>query len=59
MKPKSYKVLEMCIESGVKLGLALAHKHKVSPTLTDLEDTILTAIEYEIIDWFDLESDND
>jgi hypothetical protein len=59
MKPKSYKVLEMCIESGVKFGLARSYKHTDSPTLTDLEDNILAAIEYEICEWFDLESDND
>ena len=59
MKPKSDKVLEMCIENGVKLGLARAYKDTDSPTLIELEDYILTTIECEICEWFDTESEND
>jgi len=59
MQPKSYKVLEMCIENGVKLGLARAYKNSDSPTLIELEDYILATIEYEICEWFDMESEND
>jgi hypothetical protein len=59
MQPKSYKVLEMCIENGVKFGLSRAYKDTDNPTLTELEDYILATIEYEICEWFDMGSEND
>ena len=59
MKPKTYKVLELCVETGVKYGLARTYKHTDSPSLAELEDNILSAIDYELCEWFDFEVNND
>jgi hypothetical protein len=59
MKPKTYKVIEMCIENGIKMGIAIAHKYDDKPTTEDIENAINAAINYEICDWFDLDDNND
>jgi len=59
MKPKTYKVLEMCIENGIKMGISWAHKNDDRPTTEVIGLAINAAIDYEIRKWFELEVDND
>ena len=59
MKPKTYKVLEMCIENGIKMGIARVLKHNDRPTTEFIGLAINAAIDYEIREWFELEVDND
>jgi len=59
MKPKTYKVIEMCIENGIKMGISIALKCDDKPTAEEIGNAINAAINYEICDWFDLEVDND
>ena len=56
MKPNSYKVFEMCIENGVKLGLNKAFKHDDNPDRETMENYITSCILQEIDEWF--EEDN-
>jgi hypothetical protein len=59
MKPKTYKVLEMCIENGIKYGIARALKHDDKPSTEVIAIAINAAIDYEICEWFDLDIKND
>jgi len=55
MKPKFLPVMDMCIDSGVRIGLTRAYKHNDNPS----EDQIAASISKEIInqfyEWFDFE----
>ena len=54
LQPKFMPVLEMCIENGIKLGLARAHKHDDEPSAKQIEEEILRCITNEIYEWFDV-----
>jgi hypothetical protein len=54
LQPKFMPVLEMCIENGIKLGLARAHKHDDNPNVDQIQDQILQAVMSEIYEWFDV-----
>lgn len=53
MQPKTLKLLEQCIETGLRLGYNRAHKHCETPTQVYLEHEQLTAILNEIDEWFE------
>lgn len=53
MTPKLDMVLEMCIDTGIKLGYERAHKHTDTPTKQQMVDAISAAIWNEIYEWFD------
>ena len=55
MKPNTYRLLEMCIESGVAYGLTRAYKHNDKPTAEQIEEKIRQAIMHEICEWFEFE----
>jgi hypothetical protein len=54
MQPKFMPVLEMCVENGIALGLARAHKHNDNPNVDQIQDQILQAVMSEIYEWFDV-----
>jgi hypothetical protein len=54
MQPKFILVLEMCIETGIKLGLARAHKHDDEPSEKLIEEEIFRCITNEIYEWFNV-----
>lgn len=58
MKPKFLPILEMCIESGLKLGHHRAHKHNDKPDTDTIIDAQYKAIMGELYEWFDMEIDN-
>jgi hypothetical protein len=54
LEPKFMQVLEMCVENGIKLGLARAHKHNENPNVDQIQSEILQAVMSEIYEWFDV-----
>lgn len=59
MKPKTRKLLEMCIEEGVAYGYARAHKHQDKPEPSQIEAAIVLAVMSQIWEWFDMEAGDD
>lgn len=49
----------MCIENGIKMGIARALKHDDKPSTEVIAIAINAAIDYEICEWFDLDIKND
>lgn len=56
MVPNAYKILERCIEDGVKAGYMRAFKHTDNPTPDMVEDSIVRNVMLEISEWFDFNS---
>jgi len=52
--PKTYLLLDRCIEEGVRYGLNRAYKHTDSPTREHMENEIAMAIMHEITEWFEI-----
>ena len=52
MKPDTYKLIEMCVESGVAYGLTRAYKHNDTPTPEQIQEKIRDAVMVEICEWF-------
>lgn len=52
MKPDIYKVIEMCVETGVACGLRRAYKHNDKPTVEQIEGAVMQAVMHEICEWF-------
>lgn len=59
MKPNTYRLLEMCVESGIAYGLTRAYKHTDKPTTEQIEEKIRQAIMNEICEWFEFEPKGD
>lgn len=59
MKPDTYKLIEMCVQSGVAYGLTRAYKHNDKPTAEQIEEKIRQAIMHEICEWFEFEPKGD
>lgn len=53
MTPKFMAVLEMCLELGIKRGLARAYKHTDEPSAVEIENALMLEITNEIYEWFD------
>jgi hypothetical protein len=56
MKPNTYKLIERCIEDGVPIGYARAHKHTEKPLDDLIFNEIIHAVMLEISEWFDFDS---
>lgn len=52
IRPKSYQLMDMCIEHGVERGLHRAYKHNDNPTKEQISDAIQVAVMHEISEWF-------
>ena len=59
MKPKLWPLLDMCIESGVTLGLNRAYKHDDNPSTEVIKEHIQREIINQIYEWFDFEEDKE
>ncbi len=55
MRPNTRKILEECIENGVVVGYARAHKHGEHPERHHIQECIEGAIWLEIDERFDFE----
>lgn len=56
MRPKTYKLINMAVEEGVKQGWYRVHKHNETPSENSIkeaiEDAVMSAInEYFEFDW--------
>jgi hypothetical protein len=51
--PKSYELLDRCIEDGVAYGWMRAHKHTDAPDAQRVQDEIVNAVMNEICAWFE------
>ena len=52
MKPDIYKLIEVCVETGVTYGLARAYKHNDTPTPEQIQENIRREVMREICEWF-------
>jgi hypothetical protein len=55
VKPKIYKLIEECVESGVIAGINRAYKHADNPTKSQIYDTVIRDVMLQINEWFDFE----
>ena len=52
MKAKNNKLIERCVEDGIKWGLQRAHKHTDKPSMDRIAAHIHEAVIAEIYEWF-------
>jgi hypothetical protein len=53
MTPNHRKLLQLCIENGIRLGLVRAHKHVENPDERTITEAVDRAIWEEIDEFFD------
>ena len=58
MKANEYRLLERCVEDGLKLGWNRAHKHSDNPDTETIQQAQLQAIMIEVTEWFDFNEHN-
>jgi hypothetical protein len=56
MKPKTYNLMERCIEDGVARGYRRAFKHTDDPGEDAILDNIVSGVMLELSEWFDFEA---
>lgn len=59
MRADEYKVLTMCVETGVRRGWTRAHKHNEAPDDQQICDAIERAVTDEICEWFLFEPESE
>lgn len=52
MNPKTYLLVQRCVEDGVRAGLQRAYKNTESPTPEHICDQIERSVMYELCEWF-------
>lgn len=52
--PKTYKLLERCVEDATNLGYQRAFKHQDDPSPETIKNAIVDAVMIEIMEWFDV-----
>lgn len=58
MKPKTYALIQQCVDAGVARGLYRAYKHQDNPDNEYITQTIQECVMQEICEWFSFD-DND
>jgi hypothetical protein len=56
MKPDTYKLIQMCVETGTARGLRRAYKHDDAPTKDQIAEQISKAVMLEVCEWFEFET---
>ena len=56
MKPKTYSLMERCVEDGVAYGYRRAFKHTDNPHEEVILDSIVSGVMLELSEWFDFEA---
>ena len=56
MKPKTYSLLERCVEDGASYGYRRAFKHTDNPPEEVIFDSIVSGVMLELSAWFDFEA---
>jgi hypothetical protein len=59
MVPKSYNLLDRCVEEGIQYGWARAHKHTDVPDEIWIREQIHQAVMNEICEWFEFKGADD
>lgn len=59
MIPKFDKVLDHCLEAGIKLGVNRAFKHDDNPSREVIEENVHREIMNQIYEWFEFTEEND
>lgn len=57
IRPRTYRILEMAVESGVEYGYNRAYKHTDDPNDERIKQSISEAVMLEIFEWFDVDED--
>ena len=57
MRPRTYRVLELAVEDGVKYGWQHAHKYVENPNETDITFEIQKAVLNSLCEWFILDDE--
>lgn len=55
MKPKTYRVLEEAIETGISFGIIRAFKHTEAPSRDVLHENLEREIMNAIHEWFEFD----
>lgn len=58
MQPNTLKLLEQCVETGLKLGWNRAYKHGGNPPQEYVQEQQFDAILNEIHEWFNFPDSN-
>jgi len=58
MRPRTYRILEMAVESGVEYGYNRAYKHTDDPSDERIKQSISEAVLLEISEWFDVDDED-
>lgn len=58
MRPNFKRLLDKCIEDGVRIGYERAHKHTDTPAKDYLLQVIGAAIDNELDEWFVFDNDD-
>ena len=59
MVPKSYELLDRCIEDGVAYGWMRAYKYADNPDAERVQQEIVNAVMNEICTWFEFKGVKD
>ena len=54
LRPKTYRLLERCVEDGVGAGYNRAFKHQDDPSPETIKNAIVDAVMLEVMEWFDV-----
>lgn len=57
MRPRTYRVLELAVEDGVKYGYQRAHKHVDNPSEQAIIEEIQASVLSSISEWFLFDDD--
>lgn len=57
MKPREYRLMQECVERGIRLGLSRAHKHDDYPSEEVFSIAICDAIMLEICESWSFDDD--
>lgn len=57
MRVRERPVIEQCVEVGVALGIARAHKHNDAPSREDFEREVIRAVLEELAEWIEFDED--
>jgi hypothetical protein len=56
MKPKTYSLMEKCVEDGVARGYRRAFKHTGDPDEADIRESVVDCVMLELSEYFDFEA---
>jgi hypothetical protein len=52
VKPKTYSILDRCVEEGIARGMNRAYKYVDSPNEEQIKEAIHNCVMSEICEWF-------